>query len=189
MNCKIDTHKTINDFNKLKTYANKCFSKHDYKQALSAIETASKLMYNFNLIYTDDDMENMLSQIGQIVLKRNNKIKSPVKNNRVIFYDYFAIDNRGLTQQYITALIESGYEILFITYEQKNMKKSERIFLQLNQYEKAKIYTIKKKGYIESAKELYDIINNYDADTVLLHTSPWDVVGILTFSQINDMKR
>lgn len=76
-------------------------------------------MYSFNIIYTDDDMENMLSEIGEILLKPNNK---------VIFYDYLVIDNRGLTQQYITALIELGYEILLITYEQKNMKKAERIW-------------------------------------------------------------
>ncbi|MBU2699038.1 hypothetical protein Ga0466249_000117 [Sporomusaceae bacterium BoRhaA] len=189
MTAKITKKQVQNDFNKLKGWAKEYFSKEDYSQSLCMIETASKLMYTFNLVYTDDDMEKMLTDIAfKVVNNKPQKIKKS-KNKKIVFYDYFAIDNRGLTQQYINALIDLQYEILFITYDDPNKTKSERIFMQLNEYKKAKIHSIKNKNYIEAANELFNVVNEYGASTVLLHTAPWDVTGILTWSLFEEVEK
>lgn len=189
MKNKITQKKVMNDFNKLKKYANKCYEQGDYSQSLCAIETASKLMYTYNVLYTDYDMEKMLSDIALNILDGKQREITKCKEKKIIFYDYFAVDNRGLTQQYITALIDLEYEILFITYEHDNMNQSEQIFSQLNKYKKAEIHTIKNNHYVESSKELYQVINNFGATKALIHTSPWDVVGVLTFSYLIGVER
>lgn len=189
MNTKITKQRVNKDFIKLKELAKKCYDKKDYYQTLSTIETASKLMYAFNISYTDDDMEEMLSNIAYEVLKSNTRKIPPNNGRKIILYDFFAMDNRGLTQQYIMALIDLDYEILFITYQRDSMKQSEQIFLQLKLYKKAQIYTIKNKEYIESSKEMYNVIKKFGATKALIHTSPWDVVGIMTFSYLTEVER
>ncbi len=189
MKTKITKQTVLKDFGKLKDYAAKCIKNEDYRQALVAIEMCSKVMYNFNLKYADDDLEDMLCKISSLILTDKKYIKKDEKERKIVFYDYFAIDNRCLTQQYLSALIELDYEILYITYERENKKRSERIFFQLEQYKKANVYTIKSKDYIESAKELFNIINKFGASTALIHTTPWDIVGILAFSNFNNIER
>ncbi|AFA48875.1 hypothetical protein [Acetobacterium woodii] len=190
MKQKINKERVLKDFDKLKNYSKICCEKNNYAESFCAIETACKLMYAFNVIYTDDCLESTLSEMAANVLK-DKKIRTREINSdrKILFYDYFPTDNRGLTQQYITALIELDYEILFVTYEQEDMKKSENIFLQLTEYEKAEIYTIKSKDYTESVSEVFDIVNNYGASKALLHMTPWDVVGVAAFSYFSNIER
>jgi hypothetical protein len=189
MTAEITKEMVQNDFSKLKDYAIKSYFKEEYSQSLCAIETASKLMYTFNIVYTDDDLEKLLSNIAVKILSGEQKRCTKSKDKRIIFYDYFAIDNRGLTRQYIKALIDLEYEILFITYDDSNMNKTKRIFSELNQYGKARIYIVKNKDFIKAAKELYDIINDFGASKALVHTAPWDVVGVLTWSYFSEVRR
>lgn len=189
MKSNITQQKVMHDFNKLTLYAEKCLEKKKFNQALTAIETACTIMYYFNLFYMDDQIEGLLSKISSQVLQDRVINISQKSTQKIIFYDYFPTDNKGLTQQYLMALIELEYEILFITYEKENTKKSERIFLQLNEYEKAKIKTIKSQNHIESVKELFEIVNDFGADVALLHMTPWDVVGVATFACFDQIER
>ena len=107
----ISINQIINTYNKIKKLANKALKNHEFEQALRHIEAAASLAYNFNFIYSDKDLENSLSLISEkIIISQNFK---PIEN-RVVFFDSFVLDNRGLTQQYIRSLIVQEKEILFI---------------------------------------------------------------------------
>ena len=55
-----------------------------------------------------------------------------------MFYDVFALDNKGLTQQYLRALISWRVKILFI-FEGSDLSKSKKIIKELNSYSKAEV--------------------------------------------------
>lgn len=177
------------DFYKLKAYAQKYYNRGEFIQSLSAIETASKLMYTFNTCYTDDEIESLIINISSTLFKNHELKNDECNEKKVILYDYFAIDNRGLTQQYLDALINLDYEILFITFDDQNPKKSEDIFSRLSSYKKASIYKINSKDYIEGSKELFNVIKEFGASVALLHTAPWDIIGILTWSYFKNIYR
>lgn len=189
MNSKITQLKVVEDYNKLKDYARTCVEKRKYSKALLSLEMASKIMYKFNFTYTDDAMEEEIVKIAKLLFGNKEKSIVNYEQKKIIFYDYFALDGRGLTQQYLSGLIDLNYEILYISYEKKNEKKSEKIFSQLKNYNKSKTHIIKKRNPTEIAEDLFDAVNSFGANAIFLHTSPWDVVGISVFSQFSESKR
>ena len=104
----------LKDYNKLKQLAENSLNKEKYNDAEFFIKRAATLMYNSNIIYKDDDLENMLKELSDKVLSECQKFCQFENSKRIVFYDYFVWDNRGLTEQYLDALINLNYEILFI---------------------------------------------------------------------------
>lgn len=156
--------------------------KMNYKGAIKYLELFALLSYNYNLFYTDDEVEGQLSIISKDLLGIN-KIHPQCK--RIIFYDSFAIDNRGLTQQYLRAIFSWGCELLYIT----NAKViGPDILRELNDYSKAKILTYDKSKF-NKWKNIVNEIVNFNPEKVFLHFSPWDIAGICIWNSITNVDR
>ena len=81
-------------------------------ETMDIIRHCVVLAQQFNWIYTDDEIELLLKQMGQKVLTKEYTYVKP-NPNRVIFLDDFCV-SFVLSVQYIDALIASGKEILYI---------------------------------------------------------------------------
>ena len=165
----------INEYNNFKALANQLFGSGEYEQCLKFIDLCSRIAYNFNFIYFDNDLENLLIEIGNKVLIN----KEPdAEGNRYVFYDYFGLDSRGLTQQYIRALIALGKQFLYILSSEDSLKKGQNILSEIYAYDKAFVHVLKKGSFLEKIQEVEKVVYSYNPQKAFLHLSPWDVVGV-----------
>ncbi len=172
----------LRDYNKLKSIAFKFYEKRRIKESLISIEVACDLMYNFNLLYCDDDIEKLIHTISRVYCHDDNEIYFSPKENKVAFYDYFALDNRGLTQQYLRALMKLGYEILYITHASNN-KQTSNILRELDNYNKSNIYFIEGKNFYRISQEITREIIRYEPKRIFVHTIPNDLGCLLAIDK------
>lgn len=176
----IDRNLVSNDYNKLKIIS-KCYYFYGlYSWAMDVICIAATLMYNFNMFYYDEELELMLKNISKKIMKKKCKPEVYDKN-RVVFYDYFSLDNRGLTEQYLQGLIDNDYEILYITLQKKS-EKMHNILKKLKYYKNATIYFSMEKRNIAKCNEIVEKIIQFQPSKILYHSAPWDTVGHVVLS-------
>lgn len=182
--------KITKTFNKVKRLAQKAYDLGNYELCLHHIETAADIAYNFNWIYTDSDLEELLANISTEIIEQRDY--SPIKD-RIVFYDAFAIDNKGLTQQYLKAMISWGIELLFIV-EKENLSRSKNIIKELLNYDNAELFIVDSKlSAIKNTQEIYNKIVDFQPEKAFLHLQPssamavtlWNALSLTTRYQIN----
>lgn len=165
-------------YSKIKSLAFKSLYNNELENSLNLIETAARLAYSINWIYTDSELESMLSTISAKILPIGT-INSPIKG-RYVFYDYFASDNKCLTQQYIRALISWDIEFLYLL-EGDDQKNSTRIMQELKMYPKVEIYALPNKySKVEKIKKAYNKIADYRPEKIFMQLHPADVIAVST---------
>lgn len=154
----------------------------NYEAAMKQIHIAANAQYEFQQTYVDDTLESDLIQLEK-VLPADNPVKFE-KTNKVVFYDGFGLDTRGLAQIYLKALSESGYDILYITIAdgKDRIPTLERILRK----SKSKIIFLEGKSYTKDYQQLCREFNAFGASEAFLYTTPYDVSGILAFMHFND---
>jgi hypothetical protein len=155
---------------------------------MDVIHNATLLMYNFNICYCDKELEKLLQKVARKIIKNNKSMISVPR--RVVFYDYFSLDNRGLTEQYIQGLIDNDYELLYIGFKKKHYSMTQILNL-LNGHRKSECYFVKSKKNIRQCNELVDKIMDFMPSKILYHSAPWDTVGfmVLTYLATHNIER
>lgn len=178
----ITKEKVLRDYNTIKKVAIKDFEQGNFESCLKCIEAAAYLAHNFNYFYFDDDFEKIIKVIGKpYSLKLSNK----KNNNKVVFYDSFGLDNRGLTEQYLNAFYSWGAEVLYILESDQNIKSATRILKNLKIYEKSNFLIINNgKFKINKIKEISQAIANFSPDLIFTHKNPWNTIGNAVFSNV-----
>lgn len=174
-------------YGKIKSLARASMGRGDYMETLSLVETAAQIAYNFNWIYADEELESMLSDISRQVIQ-SPKNYTPIRG-RMVFYDAFAWDNRGLTQQYIRAMMSWDVELLFVL-EGNDLRQSSGIVEELRKYPKAELFTIDTKlPKVEQIRVLYDKISNFAPEKAFLHIKPESVVAVVLWNALSQTTR
>lgn len=173
----------LHDYNKLKELAEKSYLTGKTKDCLDYISFLAFFMYNFNFIYADDEIENLLGNISKNYPCKDIK----VDRNTVLFYDWWGWKTRGLTNIYLKALVKNNYKVIFVTqvHNKNTCKWIEDLFYET---ESKVVYISDFKNYIENLKELQNIYYEYVPATAFMHTYPSDVVGVLFFYAIKSVK-
>lgn len=180
---KITANKIVRDYEKLKKNAERAIDFKNYELALTFISIASNLMYQSNLFYTDDKIEMMIHKIGEEIIPKKEFL--PLRK-RIVFYDYFVLDNRGLTEQYINSFFnQDEYDLYFINSHEENQNGKE-IYKQLRN-NNIEIFEINEKSEIAKTRKLYDLICDIKPEAVIAHTAPWDLSGLITFSMLEGL--
>lgn len=176
-----------NVFCKIKSLALREFENKNYEASLKHIETAAEIAYNFNWIYTDEELENLLINISNsIILEKKPFI--PIEG-KVVFYDVFALDNRGLTQQYLRALISWGVELLFI-FEGHDLTHSKQIISEIQSYPKGELFVIDKSlSRLEKIKCVYNKIIDFKPEKAFLHLQPSSSVAVTVWNHFDEVTR
>jgi hypothetical protein len=175
------TEKYIKDlYDKLKKRATETFLHGENDDCLLYLKAAAHTAYTFYLGYKDDELEKLLNGISD---KLNKQSSQGVNNeNYCVFYDSFSLDNKGLTQQYIRAIVNAGWHVLYITEVSSNYKLSKNIISELEDYSLSKIVYVPKtlKG-LSRSQYIYDIIYDFHPSRLFMHISPSAVYAVTAF--------
>lgn len=144
--------------------------KGEYNQCIHwAKFAANMLYYSFKTLY-EERIEHLIKEISKQIVIEDHSITN-FHEDKIIFYDSFSYDNRGLTQQYLRALMSAGFQILYMS-ENHNLK-TTRIFQELSSYRKAELYIVpKKKDCRKQISTIYQRIIQYGAPRLLLQIRP-----------------
>ncbi len=177
------------DYDFLKKNAFIAFSKGNFEECLFYVETACKIAYHLNFRFSDYDFEDLLNDLSKKICHAG-VLPLNHKSDRYIFYDCFAIDNRGLTQQYIRALISWDVEFLFVLESDETIHLSEQILCELKGYDKATILIVPKSmTKVEKIQFLTEKVTEYAPLKAFLHLSPSDVVGVTLWNHFTSITR
>jgi glycosyltransferase involved in cell wall biosynthesis len=182
----IKLHDIVETYNKIKNLAIKSYNNGYYESSLNHIETAADIAYKFNWIYTDTVLEKLLKDISSKVITQKN-FKS--QKGHIVFYDVFCLENRGLTQQYIRALISWGVELLYI-YDGGNLDLTNNIIVELKAYPKAEILSINEKiSKINKIKVFNDAIVKFQPEKAFLHLGPSSSMAVCLWNTLHQVTR
>lgn len=147
---------------------------NNVNKRLKLMRAATEILYSKNWSYKDDVIESLLQESTNSISQRNF---FPINHKVFAFIDSLATDNRGLTQQYISAIINSGYQLIYITSVNiKSKSPSIYNFLILNS---AIIVYINENNLLKKAQNIYDAICNHSVSNVFLHIEPDSVAEVL----------
>lgn len=174
-------------YTKVAKVATKAVERKLYVKALHYIETSAMWAYNFNFIYTDKAVEDAIKHIANVKLSSVKLIKPHAK--RFVVIDSFALDNRGLTQQYIRAMMVNDVEILFLLTSGSTTHSTETL-RELANYSKAKVYVCHKEATrFEKCSELLKQIAAFQPSKLFLHLTPWDTVALMVTHRVRGVEK
>lgn len=177
---KLTPENIDNLYIKLKNKAANSLIKSNIDSSFIYLKCASITAYNFYLCFKDEKIEKLLSELSNFIIKQ--KLDDNLYENNCVFYDSFCLDNKGLTQQYIRAIMNLGWNLLYITDANKNNSRGTHIINEINRYSNSKIiYIPSNLGGIKRSQFIYDSVMQFNPSKIFMHLSPSAVYTISAF--------
>lgn len=153
-----------------------------YHKAIKYAEAASNWAYGLNLFYTDATIERVVQEVAKKKV-RGIVIDRPYEN-RCVLIDSFCIDNRGLTQQYLRAMMNNGMKIL-VVHTGKYGDIGRDIKAELKGYKDAAVMTFNSKMEVfDEVNEIVKAIESFSPAHIFLHLTPWDTIALMACSRV-----
>lgn len=170
-------------YKKLMGIATRYSRKKKWKKGVDYLSLAAKWAYQFNYFYTDDEAESLIKFISENVVKPI-ELPSTFKGKYVLI-DSFCFDNRGLTQQYLRAMIHNEFDILYICTANK-IDRGGDIIRELTDYPHAQIllFTDDTPDAVRIANSIAEAVSSYSPAHIFLHIAPWDVAALIACAAI-----
>lgn len=168
------------DFQEKKNAIKRMVDEKNYTDAIHFISKLAWELYEYNQYYTDADLEQWLMQAEKnIELPERKKGRKCGEKKRVLFYDGFGLDTRGLAQIYIRALAKMNVDIQYITVQSGNG--NQPVLIKELEACGAKVIYLPDEYKIDLYKDICHYIEDFQPDSSFLYTTPWDTPGILAF--------
>ena len=106
-------YQELNVVRKLKKTAEKAIESGKAEKAMAAMAVAADILYHYNQIYWDKELEDLALSLAQKTLPEPPQ--GQPRENTVLFYDGFGFDDRGLVLIYLKALAEAGFQVTYVT--------------------------------------------------------------------------
>lgn len=155
---------------------------NDFDRAIRWMSVRSNLLYELNRSLYDELIEDNLEKV--FVSKTNQSLSDNIKpTNRIVFVDSLSKDRRGLSNQYVNALIGNDMEFLYIT-ENPSFKRTG-ICQQILQYDKASYCIVPSfRKSTDKVGFIYDKIIQYTPSKVLCHLLPWSITMLVALAAL-----
>lgn len=152
--------------------------KGNINKALKCVKSAADFQYHLNSRYSDDRLNDIIKKIS-FSLHKPDDYYSP-NQDVVFFYDSFCLDNRGLTQQYLDALVDCRkYKIFYVLEHPINKKGKDTInYCKENNII---VKTLPGTSWLDRQQALYELIQAYKPCAALFHLTPDTVIPFLSF--------
>ena len=153
----------------LKSLAQKSAKDGDYETAMKYIDHCVTVAVQFNWIYADDELEELLDTIAKerINSKLADKFQ-PVEDNWVFFDDYCT--SYVLALQWMNALSKTGKNILYVTSQFTfEGRKDISILGDIEKLPNVVVDVVPDGGYFDRVNYLYNSLLNFRASKVILH--------------------
>ena len=160
----------------LKKALNKELNNNNYENALRIINTTANILYSTNYYYRDDDLEDALKIVSEHLCHADDNYKSD--KEKVIFYDGFGLNSRGLVQIYLKALCKIK-KVVYVTYDRAYgaIPDVKRI---LEENDGEALFIKSHGNHIEMIDELVGIINSKTPEHFFFYSTPDAVVATTT---------
>ena len=166
---RLSLNEIIRSYEAIKKIAIDEYYKGNLELSLDYIDKAAVLAQQFNWIYSDAELEDLLQKISFSIFSDKSEKYNPVKNRVVIFDDYCR--TFVLALQYIEALLACDFEILYITG--KDFSSSSQLGFALDKIKNYPNVTIEiipqNSNRIKRLEEIYAKIYSFKPSKVLLH--------------------
>lgn len=172
------------DYEKIKKLALKAYKRKCYEASFAYIELASHIMTGYQFIDRDKELERLLVKISDEIFER---IQGKGNRGKVVIYDYQGLENRGLVWIYAEALVNIGYQVFYITYEEKKGRfhNLERCVISSG----GKVYTIKEGSYAIRARQIINFVRQVNPEAIFVHTIPCDIPLLEAIRRFKDIKK
>ena len=189
MQVKLSIRDIRQSYTGLRRLAQKAFEEGDIRKSTYYIHHCSVIAQQFNWIYADNEMEQLLKQIGEKVIG-GNTASIETDNKRVVLVDDFSVPFI-LAIQYIDALLANGREVLYIT-TLAGTGKHHDITPDLSTKEGVITKRIPliggSKDIEEKLRELHQTIVEFAPAHVLLHQSPSTMTSPVVYTLPENVK-
>lgn len=180
---KINRRKVAKDYRFYKQKAFEYWESGDMRKAMISVCAGGELAYGYfcEESFGDDELDDLLYLMGKE--KFNIPAIEKQDDKRVVFFDSFASDNRGITEQYLDALNYNGYEILFVTSNTQFSNES-KLGKLLRGYKNCRVVVLPEPNHIiPSANQVAQEIADWHASKAFIHIEPYAVLPVMLFSQ------
>lgn len=186
MNKRFSKEECETVYEKLLSYASSCLEAGRTDSAYDFLKASAMWAYRFNWIYADKRLDDMIRTIGRTWASPFKIISD--SETKYLLIDTHGIDNRGLTQQYIRALIAMNAAFLYVSvYPDINRQKDIRS--ELASYSLATTCFIDKKmTNRERLNVIIDCVKSYQPKVAIAHVFPWDPIPFMLFDLANNMR-
>ena len=172
-------------YERLVKKAERRFAKGEYSKSIKCIESAAYFQYLFNDRYSDNRLNSILKDISSKLYPLNTNSSN---SNVVFFYESFCLDNRGLTQQYLDALVSCNkYKIVLILECQ--IRDSGQEIIQYCKSHDIEIKPILGNSWHEKADYLYNLIYKYKPAAAFFHLFPSSYLPFISFEPYKNIKK
>lgn len=179
---KLQPGKIKSDYEKLIQLSQSSLDRGDSKLTCTYLKLLTRVMYLYNLQLSDKRADNIVKILAKGIISKQYK----VGHKTIMFYDYYALERRGLAYIYVKALIKSNYKIVYVTLK-KNQSHFEKTQLYSEMVEKGvDIEYIENNNDINQAKNIISIAEKFNAESVLAHTVPWDLAILMACFSLGD---
>jgi hypothetical protein len=176
----------IADYTRLKVCAKRLLKQSRLDESLQCISAAANLAYHLNFKLIDEDLESLLCDISESIISLPN-FRS--KKKRIVFYDYFGISQRGLTQQYLHALCGMDCDLLYIL-ESSCPSDASDILAKLKKTKGADVLIIPND--LTPTKKVEAVVNAvayFGPEIAFLHLAPWSAVAVAAWQRFPHVTR
>lgn len=161
---------------KLVKQAEKAYTQKRYSMALMLIKASAWIQYVFSSIFHDKRVEDILKSISLTLDRTSISDGYKPKDDTFLIYDDFMLDNMGLSQQYIRALISTKCHVIYMTPQNIHRINSCDILNELKAASNVEIIQIKKTAdYYSDSQAILDRIISLSPCKVFLHLQPHSV--------------
>lgn len=152
----------------VKRLAQKYFAEGKTWQSLVFVKHCAVLAQQFNWIYADDELEDLLGRIGSRVVEEKVDSFTSIPG-RVVFYDDFCT-SFVLALQYMRALVAQNKEVLYITSKNVSQKtKFDTIVDEVGSYPGVTVKYLHEENAFDRIRSLYRLIIDFHPEKLLLH--------------------
>lgn len=173
-------YQELNVVRKLKKTAGKAIESGKAEKAMAAMAVAADILYHYNQIYWDKELEDLALSLAQKTLPEPPQ--GQPRENTVLFYDGFGFDDRGLVLIYLKALAEAGFQVTYVTVGHAR-DHQPRLAKAVEGYPVHWIYLPTAQGRLASLKALHQAFADCRPQAAFFYTLPYDLPGAMAFDR------
>lgn len=184
---KLNKKTFLNNHKILRKTALAHFNAGNFNYAIETIQLMARLAYSINLFYDDNETEQLIYDLSNAIID-NDTSKDKFTKDKWVFYDSFGWDKRGLSQQYIRALIKWDVEFLYILGNPS--ERNFQILKELENYNKVTVLKVPSElSFSEKSVYIFRAVIEYKPSKAFLHFSPWDIEAIVAWNKLEKVER
>lgn len=168
---------------RLKKTAAQAVKKGNIEKSMAAISVAAEILYHTNQIYLDRELEDMALELAKKALPDPPAAeKDKEEIHRVLFYDGYGFDGRGLVLVLMKALAEAGFQVTYVTVGHARGQQP-RLSAAVQGKDVEWVYLPTEKGRLASLLALDQAFRDHRPQAAFFYTLPYDVEGTMVFDR------